>query len=143
MKKTSILVVALFAWVLAACAPGSLEVTDAWSRPTPAGSTVAVYFTIHYGSGEADVLLGASSDVARAAEIHESMVMDESDTAMMMPVTSIAINAGQTVTFEPGSYHLMLIDLQRELAAGEQFTVTLHFEIAGDLMVDVAVRESN
>lgn len=141
MKKTSILFFAVFLLGLAACTPGSLKVTDAWTRPTPAGSTAAVYFVIRNGSGEADLLTGANSDVARVAEIHESMVMDESNTAMMMPVDTIAIDAGQTVTFEPGGYHLMLIDLQRELVAGDRFTVRLHFETAGDVLVDVTVRE--
>lgn len=141
MKKTSILFLAALWLGLAACTPASLEVTDAWTRPTPAGSTAAIYFTIHNGAA-ADRLTGASSEVARFAELHESMVMGESDTAMMMPVDTIVVDAGQAVTFEPGGYHLMLIDLQRELAAGDQFAVTLHFESAGDVMVNVLVKEN-
>lgn len=149
------------ALLLSACGGnGSVSVQDAWARPAAAGANAAVYFQLHNGSGQDDVLLGASSDSARAVELHESMVMgtedmegmsesDQSgedmegmqmgDVMQMVPVESLTLGAGQDVVFEPGGYHVMLIDLPTALQEGDQINITLHFQQAGDIEVPVSV----
>lgn len=46
----------------------------------------------------------------------------------MRKVDRLEIAPGQVVAFEPGGYHVMLIDLVDGLAWGEEFEVTLHFD---------------
>ena len=46
------------------------------------------------------------------------------------------------VELKPGSYHIMLIGLTRELVAGEKIDITLKFEKAGDVKVTAEVREN-
>lgn len=157
MKKSCLLVFAALALLLAACGPTELTVKDAWARPALEGGTGAIYLTVQNGTGEALALTGASTDVAAAVEIHTSMMMGEesehphgeghptespmeSDVAMMMPVERIDIAPGGSVQLAPGSYHIMLIDLQRELVAGETFMVTLHFDGHEDIEVEVSLR---
>lgn len=59
----------------------------------------------------------------------------------MQEVSSIDIPAGGTVTFEPGGYHVMLLDLPDPLETGEEFDVTLVMSDDTELIVPVVVRE--
>jgi copper(I)-binding protein len=141
--------VVFLALLLAGCGPSTLEATDAWARPTAAGGTAAVYLKLRNGTAQDLILIGASSEVARVIEMHHSMAMDEmegmianepdTDVMTMAPVDELPLEAGETITFEPGGYHLMLIDLQQELIAGELFLVALHFPNSPDLQVEVQV----
>ena len=61
----------------------------------------------------------------------------------MQQVQSVEIPAGGNVTFAPMAYHVMLMELKDRslLQDGKRFPLTLHFEKAGDLTVDVAVQK--
>ena len=54
----------------------------------------------------------------------------------------IAIAAGQTVTLEPGGYHVMMLDLVEPLKTGDTFELTLTFAEAGDMVIEVEVRDT-
>ena len=58
----------------------------------------------------------------------------------MAPVDQLEIEPGDTVTFEPGGYHLMLLDVSGMPAVGESVELTLSFELAGDIVVQAEVR---
>ena len=60
----------------------------------------------------------------------------------MQKMDRLEIPAGGSVELKPGSYHIMLIDLTRELQAGEKIDLTLKFEKAGDVKVTAEVREN-
>lgn len=70
--------------------------------------------------------------------------MDDEPGGMMTmaPVDEIPVAAGETVTLEPGGYHIMLLDLVEPLKTGDTFEVTLTFAEAGDMVVEVEVRDS-
>jgi copper(I)-binding protein len=92
-------------------------------------------------SPEADRLLGVSvpQSVAARAEIHETVM--SGDAMAMQQVEAIELPAGQTVSLEPGGYHVMLLELAEPLEAGETFELTLDFERAGDVVVVIEVRD--
>lgn len=50
--------------------------------------------------------------------------------------------AGGSVSLEPGGKHIMLINLKQELKPDEKISLTLNFEKAGPLTVEVEVRQS-
>lgn len=54
----------------------------------------------------------------------------------------LALTGGETVSFEPGSYHVMLPELVDALEVGEEFELTLRFENADDVTVTVEVAET-
>jgi len=140
MKTKPSLMLATCVLLLSACGEGELYVGGAWARPAPAGGLAAVYFLMGNGTSQADALLSASTQAARVTEMHRSMSMgDESDAMIMTPIDRVDLAAGQQVAFEPGGYHLMLFDLQQDLVEGDQFTLIMHFEQAGELEVDVKV----
>ena len=100
--------------------------------------TSAAYLTIENAGSEPDRLVSASSPAAKTVEIHE---MQEVDGAMRMrPLAGgLAIPASGTVALEPGGYHVMLIGLVEDLTEGDIYDLTLTFERAGDVTVQVPV----
>ncbi|MDX1691076.1 MAG: copper chaperone PCu(A)C [Acidimicrobiia bacterium] len=131
--------------VAAACGgdDAGVNVTDGWAR-TSAGmqNAGAAYMQIE-GGDTADRLVAASvpSDVAGMAQIHESSMNDEGVMSMSEVEGGVEIPAGATVAFEPGGFHVMMMNLAAPLEAGQEFTVTLTFENAGEVEVPVEVRE--
>ncbi|HSQ70490.1 MAG TPA: copper chaperone PCu(A)C [Steroidobacteraceae bacterium] len=122
----------------AVLAAGQPAVSDAWARATPPGATVgAVYMTILGGDG-GDRLLGAATDRAGAVELHT--VVDDGGMARMRPIEYLDLPAGERTQLAPQGTHLMLIDLQSPLVAGDEFTLTLRFAAAGEHEVTVVVR---
>jgi copper(I)-binding protein len=96
---------------------------------------------IHNNGSTADKLLGVDSPIAGKAELHEHVM--QNDLMKMQPVPVVNIAPGATVTFAPMAYHVMLLDLKDRslLSDGKRFAMTLHFEKAGDVTVDVAVQK--
>lgn len=142
MLKTQYLVAFIvLAMLVVACGPTdnqAIQVSDVWARPGLAGGNSAVYFVIGNGTDHTDTLLSASSDIAAAVELH--MTEMEGDTMQMMPQSEVPIPSGETA-FKPGELHVMLIGLDHDLKPGDTFTVTLDFSAAGNMPLDVTVRE--
>ena len=116
----------------------NLQVTQAWSRPTPPTASVGVvYFWITNSGTQADRLLELSSPIAGKAEIHESRNVQ--GAMQMRAVTYVNCPPGSTVKIEPGGLHVMLVGLTRPLVAGTVFALTLQFRDAGALTLQVPV----
>lgn len=134
-----------------------VEVDGAWTRPTPGGTDRnAVY--AEFTSSVDDELVSASVDpaVADTVELHEtkmqSMTADTAtamdmapttdmgaDMASMTPSTAVALPAGDTVMFEPGGYHVMLVGLTAPLDEGDTFDMTFTFRDGGDVTAPIVV----
>jgi copper(I)-binding protein len=79
MKINRTLFAAAALLLLGACNAGWHLAAAPWARPTAAGGNAAVYFALHNATGHDDALLSASSDVAAAGEIHQSMEVSSGD----------------------------------------------------------------
>lgn len=130
----------------------------------------AVYLDITNGTATDDQLLGGAVDasVAGTVEVHETFDADNMDPGDMDPddmdpgdmdpgstehtpegfammgmreIDALTIPAGETIELVPGGFHLMLLDLADDLVPGETFDLTLTFAEAGDVTVNVEVRE--
>ncbi len=144
-----------------AAAASEVTVSDVWARPVEdltATDSSAIYMVIT-GGDEADELVSASvpADVAGTVELHETVAADgdmtttttagEMDGEMgggmmtMQQVQSIEVPADGTVALEPGGYHVMLLDVEKELVPGDTIEVTLTFERAGEVTATADVRE--
>jgi hypothetical protein len=120
---------------------GDIVVHQPWARELPPVShTGAAYLSIHNTGTQADRLLSATSPVAARVEMHSHE--HAAGMMRMQQVEAVALPAGQQVDFAPGGLHLMLIDLRRPLAAGQDFTLELNFEHAGSMQVQVEVRKN-
>lgn len=126
----------------AQAAPG-IAVTDGFARATLPGAPVGgAYLTLHNGGTEDDRLVSVSSPAAGRMAIHD-MVM-EGDTMKMTPLPDgLPLPAGETVTLEPSGKHLMLMDLTGPLTEGETLDVTLTFERADPVTVQLPIAAVN
>jgi len=118
-----------------------LAIGHPWARETPATARAgAAYLTIDNRGGTADrlVRVEVEAGVAGRAELH-GHEMDEEGVMRMRPVEAIEVPAGGTAALEPGGLHIMLMNLERQLVEGESFPLTLIFEEAGSIEVEVAV----
>ena len=119
---------------------GQLHIDHPWSREMPpVAPTAAAYFVVHNQGGEADRLLGASTPVAGKAELHEHL--HQGGVMKMQQVQDVTIPAGGEVEFAPMGYHVMLFELKQQARDGERFPLTLTFEKAGAVEVEVAVQK--
>jgi len=119
---------------------GAIRVDSPWARATPPGAKVAGGFaTITNGGDRPDRLVSATADIAGRVEIHEMAVTDGVMTMRPLP-DGVAVPAGATVALEPGSYHLMLMELSAPLKSGERIPGTLTFEQAGTVAVEFDVQ---
>jgi hypothetical protein len=119
-------------------AKSGIEVRQPWTRATTAGQSVgAGYLTLRNAGPRPDRLLGASSPAAERVELH-SMAM-EGDVMRMRAVDSLELPAGGSFELKPGGLHLMLLGLKRPLQPGQPVPLTLRFEKAGEVAVEVSV----
>jgi periplasmic copper chaperone A len=114
-------------------------VEDQWARPGEQGDNAAAYMVIRNDSDDDIRLTGASSDVARMVEVHESRM--EGGVMRMEEMEEIVIPAGESVALEPGGYHVMFMNLERDLEPGDSFDLTLHFDGLDDVEIEVPVEE--
>ena len=118
---------------------GDVSVEAPWSRETtPAARAGAAFFRI-VEAGEGDRLIAASGDVADRVELHEHVM--EGDVMKMRAVEGVDVPAHGTVDLAPGGYHVMLIGLKGPLVEGESFPLTITFEKAGTLGIEVRVMD--
>ena len=134
-----------------------LTIVDPWARPAAVGQNSALYFEIRNQSDRDEALLRVEGDLARAFEIHMTMALEiESDemdgmidaanggleiddVMQMMPQDRLEIPAGESAIFQPGSLHVMMIDLNQALIEGDQITLTFVFESGLNLEIDAEV----
>ena len=118
---------------------GDLVVTDARSRATPPTVANGVgYLAIENRGDSADRLIGAETERAETVELHETR--QDGEIMRMRPLPEgIELPSGERVTLEPGGRHLMLVGLKTPLMAGETVPLTLDFERAGKLTIELQV----
>jgi copper(I)-binding protein len=118
---------------------GDIAIGHPWTRAIGAAApTAAGYMSFRNAGTEPDRLVGATSPRARSVEIHE-MTMTDGVMRMRPLAGGIAIPPGGTAWLRPGGTHLMLIGPAGPFARGEAVPVTLRFERAGEVTVDLEV----
>ena len=161
--KIQLLILSIFiAFMTTACSGESgpdIQIEDAWVRAAVkmeeqnqddsssseedmgsqmSGANSAAYMTIINKGQQADRLVSAKSDVAKAVEIHISEMVD--DIMTMHQVEGVDLSAGEHVELKPGGLHIMLIGIKTDLNAGDRVALTLGFEKSGEIEVEAEVR---
>lgn len=118
----------------------NITIEDAYARSMGGiGASGAVFFDIKNAGTEADRLVSAASDVAKMVELHTH----KQDAAGVMQMIAVPegfeVPAGADHLLARGGDHVMLMGLTRELADGDMVALTLTFEKAGEVTVDVPV----
>lgn len=115
-----------------------ITVSKAWIRPTAPGQTVSgAFMTLVNNSTTAYTLTSVGFSGASAVEIHETSMHE--GRMRMRKLSHIEIPANGSVLLKPGSYHIMLIGLEKEMKAGTSETLTLKFSDASQIEVEALV----
>lgn len=138
-----------WAWLLAgamllawgAHAQEALQVEDAWIRAAPPGVSTTAGYMVLRNSGPATITLtGAESPDFGRLMLHRTVI--EEGQARMVHQMAIPIAPGESVAFEPGGYHIMLMQPRKRFEAGDRVSVTLRFEGHEPLVLEVPVRKN-
>jgi len=132
-----LLIASLLAAAIPMVAQAEIMVTDPWARATILASRPGVAY-LTFTSNRTDRLLEVRSPVAGQVMLHK-VETDGAGVNRMVHLEALDVSPGTPVTLAPGSLHLMLMDLSRKLRKGESFPLTLFFESAGEVTVDVPV----
>lgn len=116
-----------------------LKIGHPWARATVAGQSAGgAFMKIENTGSTPDKLIGASTPAAASVQLH-SMAM-EGEVMRMREVPAIELPPGKTVELAPGQFHMMLMGLKAPLKADDKLPLTLKFEKAGDVEVEVSVQ---
>ena len=109
-----------------ATAADAISVRNPRIRATAPGQLVSgAFMTLINSSDTPFALTSASFDNAGMVEIHETTM--QGDMMQMNQVDKIEIPANNSTPLKPGSYHIMLMGLKKELVAGTTESITLNF----------------
>ena len=117
---------------------GSLEISQPWTRATPATAQSAGGFLTVTNKGTVpDRLIAVRSAVSAKVEVHE-VRMENNVMKMRELEKGLEIAPGATVMLKPGGYHIMFMGLKAPIAKDSEVPVTLVFEKAGS--IDIALK---
>ncbi|MEZ5778301.1 MAG: copper chaperone PCu(A)C [Paracoccaceae bacterium] len=120
-------------------AADTITVNDAYARFMPGAMAGAAFMVIENGGVEEDRLIDAASDVAKKVELHTHKAGSDGVMQMLHVPEGFAIPAGGNHTLQRGGDHVMFMGLNERPEAGGVVTVTLTFEKAGEVVVEIPV----
>ena len=107
-------------------------------RATAPGQMVSgAFMTLTNTSAAPHALISVSFTAAGTVEIHETSM--DGEMMRMRRVSHIDIPANGSVELKPGSYHIMLMGLKKELSAGTTETLALTFSDKSEMTVEASV----
>jgi copper(I)-binding protein len=127
-------------FALPALAQETPTISDAYAISSSGMAQAGAAFLVISNPGpEDDRLIAARSDVAARVELHTHLI-DANGVARMVEVEDgFAIPAGETHTLQRGGDHIMFIGLKAPFEQGQMIPVTLVFERAGEIAVEIPV----
>ena len=139
MSPKSLMGTALAACLLALPALAQdLTITDAYARASsPVAKSGAAFMVIHNSGDADDRLVAVRSDAAAKTELHTHMDMGEGVMQMREVEEGFAIPAGGMHALQRGGDHVMLMGLTEPMEQGDVITMTLVFETAGEMEVEI------
>ncbi len=119
----------------------SFIISNTWMRPGTMNRNTAAFMKIKNNMDVDDTLYAASSDLAKVVEIHETY-KKENDMMGMRHIDYLVIPKNSTVELKPGSFHIMLIGLNKDLAIDENIKLQLFFRVNGEIEIDIKAMQN-
>ena len=116
-----------------------IKINDPWVRPSSEGMATALYFTIENSGEEADTLYKVDSEISKMVQIHETY--QSGDMMGMRQVGMIIIEPNSTFELKPGSHHIMVMKLIKDISIGDEVEFILHFKRGGEINITVEARK--
>ena len=139
--KRRILSAALAATLLAAPALAEgIMIHDAYARASgPNAKAGAAFMQIMNHTDTDDRLVSASADVSKRVELHTHKETGDGVMKMMEVEEGFVIPAGGMHALARGGDHVMFMGLTQSFTQGETISVTLTFENAGAVVVEIPI----
>lgn len=116
----------------------TIEIVHPWTYEKPSGDTVVVAMKIKNIGRRIDRLLGATTPLAKEVGLFE---VSSKGAPVLRSLEGISIAPGKSEELNQKGRHLVLSGFQMALAAYDTFPLTLIFERAGQITVEVLVEE--
>ena len=113
---------------------------DAYARAAGGvGKSGAIFLMIHNTTDTDDTLIDVRADVAARVQLHTHKDDGNGVMQMLHVPEGFPIPAGEMHELARGGDHVMLMGLTRAFQDGDTFPLTLVFEKAGEIVVEVTV----
>lgn len=126
-------------WALPALADGTITVSDAYARFMPGSMAGAAFMTIENTGDSDDRLVDAAAAIAEKVELHTHAHGSDGTMQMVHVPEGFPIPAHGTHVLERGADHVMFMGLKEMPADGATVHLTLTFEKAGAIELDLPV----
>ncbi len=140
LKSTLLATLTTLSLTSVAFAADVIVVDDAYARSSGKAAKAGAAFMIIENTGDSDDrLISVTSDVAGRVELHTHEI-DANGVAKMVHVEEgFAIPAGETHMLKRGGDHVMFMGLTAPFEHGATIPVTLVFENAGEVEIEIPV----
>lgn len=143
MSFTTFSRAALAAALLISAVPAfaeGIEVHDPYAiSAMPGAPTGAAFMIIHNHGGAPDRLLDVRSDAAARVELHTHVQNADGVMQMVHVEEGFDLPTDGEIIMERGGNHIMFMGLAQPFTPGATVSVTLEFEAAGDVVVEIPV----
>lgn len=117
-----------------------IEVHDAYARASSMmSSSGAAFMVIHNDGGSDDHLVDARSDVADKVELHTHREDENGVMRMIHVEEGFALPGDGMIEMKRGGNHVMFLGLREPLEQDDIIPLTLVFEKAGEVQIEVPV----
>ena len=122
---------------------GQIMISDAYARSSgPLAKAGAAYMRIMNHSDESDRLLGVKSDIAIKTELHTHEKDDNGVMKMVRIDEGIKIGAMKEHSLIRGGQHIMFMGLKEPFETGKIIPLTLLFEKAGKVDIEIIIDQN-
>ena len=117
-----------------------ISVQDAYAISTGVNAQTGAAFMaiVNHGAVD-DALVDVRSVAARLVELHSHTMASNGVMSMGKVTAPVPLPAGGTILLERGGYHIMFMGLTAPFEQGQIIPVTLVFERAGEIVVEIPV----
>ena len=140
MKLKSILGAAALILTAIPAFADDIMVHDAYARSaSPSAMAGGAFMAIMNHSDTDDRLIEVRSDVAKRVELHTHIDAGDGVMQMRRVEDGFAIAAGETHMLQRAGDHVMFMGLNQSFVQGDMLPVTLVFENAGEVEIEIPV----
>ena len=136
--KTTLTAGAAILSIASAAFAGDITIDDAYARSSGKNAKAGAAFMTITNSGEDDRLIGVTSDVAARVELHTHKENADGVMQMLHVEEGFDLPAGAEHHLKRGGDHVMFMGLNQPFEHGATVPVTLIFEKAGEMTLEIA-----
>lgn len=138
--KSALLAAAATLTLATTALAGDITIDDAYARSAGANAKAGAAFMMIHNAGDTDDrLIDARSDVSARVELHTHKINDQGVAQMMHVPEGFVIPAGGMHALARGGDHVMFMGIKEPFEQGALVPVTLVFEKAGEIEVEIPV----